>query len=1026
MFCTTHIKERRLCLCTALFFICNVFLAQQPYFQQEVNYTIDVKLNDAKNTLSAFEKIQYINNSPEPLSFIYFHLWPNAYRNNNTALAKQFLKQGRTTLFFSKEEERGFIDSLDFKINGKAIKWEYDKNNIDICQLILNEPLKPGDSISITTPFFVKIPGAEFSRLGHTGQAYFITQWYPKPAVFDNTGWHPMPYLDQGEFYSEFGSFDVSITLPKNYVLAATGDRLPNEEDALLLSEKESETARHFQNNDFDVADMAFPASATAYKTVRFKQRKVHDFAWFADKRFNVMRGSVQMPLSKRTVNTWVFFTNRNSALWKDALSYVNESTLFYSELNGEYPYGHVTAVDGTIMAGGGMEYPNITVIGNPGSAFELDVTITHEVGHNWFYGMLGSNERDFPFMDEGLNSLYEMRYIRAKYSRKKITEFIGRDSTFKLLRLNKVPVWKTNDIAFLSALNAGTDQQISLPAPGFTSANYGSIVYSKSALVFDYLMEYLGPDNFDKAMRTYFEKYKFKHPAPAGLLKTLSASTGVNLNGFEKYLLASTARVDYKIKSVKHTGDSTYTLRIKNKTGTPLPFNIYAYKNGEPVSVTWLDGFAKSGTANFKATGVDYFKIDGLDRLPDINRKNNGIKTHGLFKKAEPLQLNFITAMEDPEKTQVNYLPLLGANIYNGFMLGAAVHNYSFYQKKFEYAIAPMYAFNTRTPAGFAELNFNMHPKKVFRQIVLGAKLKTFAYDFFNTKYINENYGTGFKDLYYNYYKIAPYIQFEIKKKDPTSPVKQTITYTNNNLFTDSLDQSAIVSLTTSGPRKKNTYSFVNQLSYGMVNSRAVDPFSFGFNLQHTATMAKAAVTYNQKLMLSEKYYFEIRVFAGAFLAGNEDEKYYYALRAAGYNGYQDYLFDGNFAGRNETSGFGFSQFLEQEGALKVWTPLGQTTQWLASVNIKSPRLYKLPVKAFADFAVCDGRALLTDKFLWDAGINITIVKDIVDVYIPLVYNNDIKNILTLNDIAFLNRIRFTFNIHKLVPRNLLQSSFF
>src|SRR5204863_1450583 len=135
---------------------------------------------------------------------------------------------------------------------------------------------------------------------------------------------------------------------------------------------------------------MEFPPSAKEMKTIRFRQYRVHDFAWFADKRFFVLKDQIELPESKRKVDTWVFFTGKNWKYWKDATKYVNESTIFYSFLNGDYPYNHVTAVDGTIMAGGGMEYPNITVIGDVNSAFELDMVITHEVGHNWFYGILG------------------------------------------------------------------------------------------------------------------------------------------------------------------------------------------------------------------------------------------------------------------------------------------------------------------------------------------------------------------------------------------------------------------------------------------------------------------------------------------------------------------------------------------------------------------------------------------------------------------------------------------------------------
>jgi len=148
----------------------------QPYFQQEVNYTISVKLDDVKDELIADESIGYINNSPDELSFIYMHLWPNAYKDNSTPLAKQKLANGETNLYFSKENERGFIDLIDFKVDGKPVKWELLKDSIDICKIYLNEPLKSGGKITITTPFHVKIPSGKFSRLGHIGQSYQITQ----------------------------------------------------------------------------------------------------------------------------------------------------------------------------------------------------------------------------------------------------------------------------------------------------------------------------------------------------------------------------------------------------------------------------------------------------------------------------------------------------------------------------------------------------------------------------------------------------------------------------------------------------------------------------------------------------------------------------------------------------------------------------------------------------------------------------------------------------------------------------------
>ncbi len=395
----------------SLLLLFDVSLIAQDYFQQEVNYRIDVELNDKNHTLTAEQTIKYINNSPDDLDVIWFHIWPNAYKDNSTALAKHELDGGSKELWNSLEEERGYISNLDFSVDGKRVNWQYHPEHIDICKLILNKPIKSGDSAVIKTPFKVKIPNAKFSRLGHVGQSYMITQWYPKPAVYDREGWHTMPYLSQGEFYSEFGSFDVSIKLPLNYTVGSTGD-LQNKGEKIRIEELSdiTDTITKFST------DMSFPKSDKKTKTIRFVQENVHDFAWFADKRYHVLKGVVTLPYSGRTVDLYTMFTNNEAHLWKNSIEYMHDAVYYYSLWNGDYPYNHCTAVDGTIAAGGGMEYPNVTVIGAMGSDRPLETVIMHEVGHNWFYGILGSNEREHAWMDEGINSHNEIRYMKTKY----------------------------------------------------------------------------------------------------------------------------------------------------------------------------------------------------------------------------------------------------------------------------------------------------------------------------------------------------------------------------------------------------------------------------------------------------------------------------------------------------------------------------------------------------------------------------------------------------------------------------------
>ena len=1020
------------CLCVkkgiVFLFLCLISFnnfSQQNYFQQEVNYKIDVTLNDVAHDLSAFEKIEYINKSSTSLSFIYFHLWPNAYKNNETALAKEMLDNRETEMYFAKPEDLGYIDSLNFLVNGKPIKWEYDAEHIDICKLYLNTPLKSLDTIIISTPFHVKLPSAKISRLGHIGQAYAITQWYPKPAVFDKEGWHPMPYLNQGEFYSEFGSFDVNITLPKNYVLAATGDRIDESEEEEWLLSKVAETAKMIADSSFS-SDNSFPASSKEYKTIHFKQYRIHDFAWFADKRFHVLKGEVLLRKTGSLIDSWAFFTNSEPKLWAKSIEYINDATSFYSSLNGDYPYNHVTAIDGTISAGGGMEYPNITIIGESSNAFTLETTIMHEVGHNWFYGILGNNERDYPFLDEGLNSFYEMRYIRTKYPELKLTSVLGKDSTFKFFGLNKFKHKAEYEFAYLLAAHKNLDQPIETEASKFTKFNYGAIAYSKSALVFDYLMNYLGKDKFDEAMQFYYEQWKFKHPNSTDLIKTLSYYLNTDLHWFEEELLQTNKKIDYKIVNHKELVDHSHAVLVKNKSDILSPISVSGYKNGQLVGTVWYNGFYGKRVFEFPASTVDEFRIDGDNYMPDINRKNNRMRTKGLFKKMERYQLNFVGKIDDPKYNQINYLPIVGYNQYNKFMLGCAFYNYSFLQKKVEFTLAPMYAFGSSTPVGFTDLTINFtQNNKVLQQITFIAKAKSFSQNYIDAKLFNDAYGTNNKSFNLNYYKVSATLDFELKKQNPRSNITQHIGYTNTNLFVDKVKYH--FDSTSASFSKTNSPTIINNLYYTLQNNRIINPFKVNVNFQHNDLFGKLSAELDYAITFKHKNSLYIRLFAGAFVYGSDANKGAYRFRMSGLNGYQDYLFDYNYVGRNENDGIGFAQFTETDGAFKVWTPLGQTSKWIVALNIKSPKVGKLPLKLFVDLGTSEySESLLKDRILFDAGVNICIWKNIFDIYIPVFYSTDIKNALLANNKGFFDTIRFTLNLHNIKPKTLITNSFF
>ena len=511
-----------------------------PYFQQTVDHNIHVQLNDVDHELDAEIWTQYLNNSPYELDYLWYHVWPNAYSSAKSALAKQQFREGDLFLFYAMARDLGGMDGLDFKINGESAHWEFHNEHPDIVKVYLNTSLKPGESIEINTPFKVRIPSGKISRLGHIEQSYQITQWYPKPAVYDRDGWHEMPYLDQGEFYSEFGTFDVHITLPSNYTIGATGD-MPvsesnnNAEELERLEKLDHDTRAYFKEKDIsgesNTSTNEFPESSETLKTLHYHQERIHDFAWFADKRFKVLKDSTTLPHSYRQVTTWAMFTPNEEDLWREAPDYIGAATYYYSLWNGDYPYNQVTAIDGTISAGGGMEYPNVTVIGESGSEFALNVVIAHEVGHNWFYGILGSNERTNAWMDEGLTTFcqflaereWEEKYPSRRGMPPSIASYMKRD--------DEMPIMTNSE----------------------SLRYFGSNAYAKPAVALNILREsVLGRENFDYAFKEYANRWKFKRPTPADFFRTMEDASGVDLDWFWTGWFYTTEHVDVGIRGVK------------------------------------------------------------------------------------------------------------------------------------------------------------------------------------------------------------------------------------------------------------------------------------------------------------------------------------------------------------------------------------------------------------------------------------------------------------------------------------------
>jgi hypothetical protein len=978
------------------------FSQAQEYWQQEVNYTIEVSLDDEAHTLSAFERFEYINNAPVALDTIWIHLWPNAYKNGETALAKQQYKNKDATLKYGDSSLKGYIDSLNFKVNETAVEWGLHPDHIDICYLVLNESLQPGKSLEVSTPFFVKIPSGEISRLGHIDQSYQITQWYPKPAVYDKNGWNAFPYLNQGEFYSEYGSFDVSITLPKNYVVGATGD-LQTASEIQFLENRAAVTAASIAagKNYTEFGEVTkrngIPASSDTLKTIRFTQQNVHDFAWFADKRYNVLKSEVQLPHSGRSVTSWAMYTEAEAKLWTKASEYLNDAIYYYSLWNGDYPYNQVTAVDGTISAGGGMEYPNVTVIGGSGNAYQLEVVIVHEVGHNWFYGQLGSNERVHGWMDEGMNTLNEVRYMQTKYPENTALSDMVLNGAFHFEDLNHHDL---SDVSYRMVAALGEDQPIETHSAKFTSANYGVVMYQKTGLVFFYLKDYLGEELFDECMRAYYDTWEFKHPQPEDMRRSLEATSGKDLSWLFDDLIQTTNHVDYKLKRVKI--DEDVAVKVKNVGHVDGPIEVATFSKGKIVETKWVEPGAKTSVVRFSNTNVDAVRIDPGKDIPEINRQNNFWKQKGLFGKWEGLNAEFLIGDNEAKETNLFWLPTIAGNAYDGFMIGPTFHNFGIPFNKFGYMISPMFSFRREFVSGVADLNYNFYPKHHLKLSKFGLSVKSFKSD--TLFRANESY----------YLAVLPYWTAKIGSRTDEKPYTQSIRI--QGMYRKDVSGPFVMERTGAYVAYEFNYSKPDHIVNAKVRNDFIMQQSNGDQMARITVEGTYKFRY---LRNKQKRWVELRGFVGNQYINNyalSTFSFPYAMSLSGQNGMQDLFIDDYFFGRNETTGAWSQQRLENMGGFKSTSNFGTTTGTMLAANM----YLDLPIKtgligAFLDAGTFEQPNGQFSPIALNTGLGIRL-GNVFGIYFPMWMSNDLMNSYG-NNVGMFDqygrKIRFTLRLN-------------
>jgi hypothetical protein len=584
------------------------------YWQQRADYQIAATLDTTSKTVRGRVSIAYTNNSPDTLRYVWLQLDQNLYRGGSAGAALF----PDDTRFGDRGFEGGYrIQNL--AVNGARAASRVTDTDM---RVDLPQPLAPrGGKVTIAMDYSFAVPEHGSDRMARDGTLYEIAQWYPRMAVYDDVrGWNADPYLGQGEFYLEYGDIDYSITAPAGYTIAGSGV-LQNPREVLTAAQR----ARLERASRSDsVVPIVTEGEAKAVvtpgtKTWRFRAKNVRDVAWAGAPDFRWDATSWQGILTQAYYQ-WP----KSGAEWTRAAEETQWTIRSYSELVYRYPYPQATSVAGPV---GGMEYPMFVMVNyaseesDPNGVFG---TLDHEHGHEWFPMIVGSNERRYAWMDEGLNT-----YINTF------------SNEMRFPRSYKWPEYMDN---WLASVERGTQRALMTPPDRIPDAALGAIGYRKPAAVLLALRNHVvGRAAFDEALREYTSRWAFKHPTPADFFRTIESSTGQDLAWFWRGFFYSTDVLDIGIDSVQtiaRDGRSIALIHLTKHSSIPFPIEArLALSDGTtqevrlPVFIWNLgDRYVASVAVRAPVTGARLWP-DGT--VPDFDPAND---TWGSAPRGDPM----------------------------------------------------------------------------------------------------------------------------------------------------------------------------------------------------------------------------------------------------------------------------------------------------------------------------------------------------------------------------------------------------
>lgn len=882
-----------------------------------------VEINPEKKLLTVQQELTYYNQSNDTLGTIVLNDWNNAYSSKNTPLARRFSDEFVRSFHLAKDEQRGSTNEVTIIDENKLfLDWNREDDRPDLIEVVLRKRILPNEKFKFYITYFIKVPSAEFTRYG-----------YEKDGRMSLRNWFLTPARYEGDGFIKYSNNNLDD------IANATSDfdltvKLPTGFELVT---------------DLNARNTADGVFTTYYLSGRNRID------------FNLFVGSNSDFHSYRKDGLEILSDLKDSKLdeVRKALL-VGQIMDFVKENVGEYPHEKLTLSQADYERNpfyGLNQLPSFISPFSDDFLFEIKFLKTYL--NNYLKTSIQLDSRKDNWIYDAIQVYTMMKYIDEVHPNSKMMGSVSKVKLLKNYNLTNLDFNGQYSYFYMLMARKNLDQPIGDPKNTLIKFNEQIAGKYRAGLSIKYLDGYLDNDAVEKSLKQFYQLSKSRQSNRADFEGILKANSNKNIDWFFTTIIDSRAIVDYKFSSFSKTRDSI-TFTIKNKTGTAVPIPVYGIKDKQVVFKKWYENITTDSTFTVNREEANKIVINYKNEVPEFNLRNNWKSLKNFSPSNRPFKFTLLKDLEDPYYNQILYIPTAVYNLYDGISPGIRFSNKTILDKPFIFDINPAYSPNTQSMVGSFSFGLNDYDRDS---------------NWFNTRYfLTGQYFHYAPDA--AYLKITPSILFKIREpnfrdnRKEAIQVRQVILNLEPTQFED-----------VSFNDTNDNYSVFN-VKYFNTKTEITNHFNFVADLQLAGKFGKSSVEFGYRKLFEDNRQVNIRLFAGAFIYNKTNSDYFsFALDRP-----TDYLFDYNYYGRSESTGFFSQQLIQAEGGFKSKLINPYANQWITTVNASFNVWNWIEIYGDAGFIKNKGQ---NERFVYDNGVRLNLVTDYFELYLPVYSNN-------------------------------------